>query len=209
MEIGIIGAGHIGGTLARRLGNVGHSVVLANSRGPETLGEFASAPGVTAGTVAQAAAPDLVIISIPTKAVPDLPRDAFAGKVVVDTDNYYPQRDGQIAAIDGGTTSARWHADLLPGARVVKVFNTINYVPLGDAGVPAGTEGRIALPVAGDDPEAKRVVSELVDALGFDPVDAGSLDESWRQEPGTPVYGANLGAADARAALAAATRRAT
>ncbi|MEV4537873.1 NAD(P)-binding domain-containing protein [Asanoa sp. NPDC049518] len=206
MDIGIIGAGHIGGTLARRLGALGHQIVVANSRGPETLDEtLTSAPGVTAGTVAQALDHDLVIVSIPTKAVPDLP-GSFAGKIVVDTNNYYPSRDGQIAEIDAGTPSSRWAADHLAGARVVKVFNTINWRPLGDAGKPAGTPGRIALPIASDDAEAKRVVSELVDALGFDPVDAGPLDESWRQEPDTPVYGADADAEGARAALAAATR---
>jgi predicted dinucleotide-binding enzyme len=207
MEIGIIGAGHIGGTLARRLGALGHRVVVANSRGPETLAALAAEPGVTAGTVAEAADHDLVIVSVPTRAVPDLPRDAFAGKIVVDTDNYYPQRDGRIAEIDRGTASARWTADHLPGARVVKAFNTINFRPLGEAGRPAGTPGRIAIPVAGDDAEGKRIVSELIDALGFDPVDGGSLDESWRQEPGTPVYNANLDAPAAREAIAAATRQ--
>ncbi|GIF51649.1 hypothetical protein DFJ67_5936 [Asanoa ferruginea] len=207
MEIGIIGAGAIGGTLARRLGALGHHVVVANSRGPETHDEdLVAAPGVTAGTVAQAADHDLVVVSIPTKAVPGLPQGAFAGKIVVDTNNYYPQRDGQIAAIDQGTTSARWVADHLAGARVVKAFNTINYRPLGAGALPAGAPGRIAIPVAGDDAEAKRVVSALIDELGFDPVDGGSLDESWRQEPGTPVYGADADAEGARAALAAATR---
>jgi predicted dinucleotide-binding enzyme len=207
MEIGIIGAGYIGGTLARRLGSLGHHVVVANSRGPETHDEdLVSSPGVTPGTVAEAADHELVVVSIPTKAVPDLPEGVFAGKIVVDTNNYYPQRDGQIAAIDQGTTSARWVADHLAGARVVKAFNTINYRPLGDGALPVGAPGRIAIPVAGDDASAKRVVSELIDALGFDPVDAGSLDESWRQEPGTPVYGADADASGARAALAAATR---
>ncbi|WP_089254294.1 NADPH-dependent F420 reductase [Asanoa hainanensis] len=206
MEIGIIGAGLIGGTLARRLGALGHRVVVANSRGPETHDEsLASAPGVTPGTAAQAADHDLVIVSVPTKAVPDLP-GAFAGKIVVDTNNYYPSRDGQIAEIDAGTPSSRWAADHLAGARVVKAFNSINWRQLGDAGQPAGTPGRIALPVAGDDAEAKRVVSELIDALGFDVVDAGPLDESWRQEPGTPVYGADADANGARTALAAAAR---
>ncbi|MEV0715881.1 NAD(P)-binding domain-containing protein [Asanoa sp. NPDC050611] len=206
MEIGIIGAGHIGGTLARRLGALGHSVLVANSRGPESLEQLEREPGVTAGTIAQATDHDLVIISIPTRAVPELPRDAFAGKIVVDTDNYYPQRDGRIAEIDRGTPSSRWTADHLTGARVVKAFNTINFRPLGEAGVPAGTPGRIAVPVAGDDAEATRVVSELVEALGFDAVDGGTLDDSWRQEPGTPVYNANLDAPAARAAIAEATR---
>jgi 8-hydroxy-5-deazaflavin:NADPH oxidoreductase len=206
MEIGIIGAGHIGGTLARRLGALGHSVLVANSRGPESLDHLEREPGVLAGTVAQAAERDLVIISVPTRVVPELPADALAGKVVVDTDNYYPQRDGRIAEIERGTPSSRWTADHLAGARVVKAFNTINFRPLGDAGVPKGTPGRIAVPVAGDDAEATRVVSELVEALGFDAIDGGTLDDSWRQEPGTPVYNNNLDAPAARAAIAEATR---
>ncbi|MEV4623513.1 NAD(P)-binding domain-containing protein [Asanoa sp. NPDC049573] len=207
MDIGIIGAGNIGGTLARRLGALGHRVVVANSRGPETHDEdLVAAPGVTPGTVAQAADHDVVVVSIPTKAVPDLPDGLFAGKIVIDTNNYYPQRDGQIEAIAAGTPSARWVADHLAGARVVKAFNTINYRPLGAGARPAGAPGRIAIPVAGDDAAAKQVVSSLIDELGFDPVDAGPLDESWRQEPGTPVYGADADAAGAVAALAAATR---
>lgn len=125
---------------------------------------------------------------------------------MVDAGNYYPGRDGQIAEIDGGTASSRWVAGHLPGATVVKAFNTMQAGHLLELGRPAGDEGRIALPVAGDDAEAKRRVLELVDALGFDAVDAGPLDESWRQEPGAPAYGADLGAEATRAALAAATR---
>ncbi|GAA1892090.1 NADPH-dependent F420 reductase [Asanoa iriomotensis] len=204
MDIGIIGAGHFGGALARRLGALGHTVVVANSRGPETLDKLEREPGVLAGTVEQAADHALVILAIPTHAVRDLPRDAFAGRIVVDTDNYYPQRDGRIAEIERGAASARWTADHLPGARVVKALNTINFQRLAEAGVPAGTPGRIAVPVAGDDAEAKRVVGDLIEALGFDPIDGGSLDQSWRQEPGTPVYNANLDAAAAREAIATA-----
>jgi 8-hydroxy-5-deazaflavin:NADPH oxidoreductase len=147
-----------------------------------------------------------VIVAIPLKAVPELPAGALEGALVVDTGNYYPGRDGRIAEIEGGTASSRWVADHLPGATVVKAFNTIQSGHLLELGRPAGEEGRIALPVAGDDPGAKRRVLDLVESLGFDAVDAGTLDESRRQEPGTPVYGADLGAEATRAALAAAAR---
>jgi len=132
--------------------------------------------------------------------VPDLPD--LGGKLVVDANNYYPGRDGQIAEIDGGTASSRWVADHLPGARVVKAFNTIQWSHLLEHGRPAGEAGRIALPVAADDAEAKDLVMALVDDLGFDAVDGGDLDDSRRQEPGTEVYGADLDAEGTRAALA-------
>jgi predicted dinucleotide-binding enzyme len=206
MQIGIIGSGNIGGTLARRFQELGHDVTLANSRGPQSLTDLAKETGVTPGTVADAAAHDVVVVAIPLKAVPDLPTDAFAGRVVVDTNNYYTRRDGTIAEIDGGKTSARWVSEQLPGSRVVKVFNSIYSSHLQDKGVPPGTNGRIGLPVAADDAEAKRIVSDLVDQLGFDPVDAGSLDESWRQEPGTLVYGTDLDAAGVAKGLADAKR---
>jgi predicted dinucleotide-binding enzyme len=145
-------------------------------------------------------------LAVPLKAVPGLPVADLAGRVVIDADNYYPARDGRIAEIDAGATSSRWSADLLPGARLVKVFNTIQSDHLLRLGRPPGGEVRIALPVAADDAAAKRLVMGLVDELGFDPIDAGGLDDSWRQEPGTPVYGADRDAAGVRAALAAATR---
>ncbi|WP_172899424.1 NADPH-dependent F420 reductase [Micromonospora echinaurantiaca] len=206
MKIGIIGSGHIGGTLTRRLSALGHDVTVANSRGPQTLAELAQETGATAGTVEQAAqGSDVVVVAVPLKAVPELPAEAFAGTVVVDADNYYPERDGNIAELqDRSVSSSRWTADHLQGARVVKTFNTIMAQHLMENGRPAGQAGRIALPVAGDDAEAKRMVMELVDALGFDPVDGGSLDESWRQQPGTPVYGADLDADGVRQGLAQA-----
>jgi len=148
-----------------------------------------------------------VVIAVPLRAVPDLPAAAFQNKIVVDANNYYPQRDGRIAAIaDDGVTSSRWTAEQLPGARVVKAFNTIYAGHLLERGVPVGQADRIALPVAADDAEAKQVVLGLVDELGFDPVDAGALDESWRQEPGTPVYGADRDASGVREGIAAAQR---
>jgi predicted dinucleotide-binding enzyme len=206
MKIGITGSGNIGGTLTRRLRELGHDVTVANSRGPGSLAGLAAETGATAGTAQEAARSEIVVIAVPLKAVPDLPAADLAGRLVIDTDNYYPARDGHIEPVDAGATSSRWTASLLPGAQVVKVFNTIQSDHLLRGGLPAGSAGRIALPVAGDDATAKRLVMGLVDDLGFDPVDAGGLDDSWRQEPGTPVYGADGDAAAVRAGLAAATR---
>jgi len=208
MRIGIIGAGNIGGTLARRLAALGHDVSVANSRGPETLRDFAKEAGVRAVTVREAArAGEIVILSIPEGRVRELPRDLFDGVpddvVVVDTGNYYPERDGRIEEIEAGMPESRWVSMML-GRPVVKAFNNIYAKDLRDRGTPPGTKGRRALPVAGDDPEAKRKVMRLVDELGFDPIDAGSLDESWRQQPGTPVYGPDYDAGQTRRALAAA-----
>jgi predicted dinucleotide-binding enzyme len=206
MKIGIIGSGHIGGTLTRRFQDLGHDVTIANSRGPETLGDIARETGATAGTVEEAAAAgEVVVIAVPVRAVPDLPSAAFRDKVVVDANNYYPQRDGDIEQLDDKSlTSSRWTAESLPGAKVVKVFNNIQSGHLLSYGRPAGDAERIALPVAGDDKAAKQTVMTLVDELGFDPVDAGTLDESWRQQPGTPVYGTNLDAAGVREGIASA-----
>ena len=209
MNIGIIGAGHIGGTLARRLAKLGHEVSVANSRGPETLAKLAKESGARAVTVSEAARnKDVVIVTIPQKNIPKLPKELFAGlpetTVVVDTGNYYPrQRDGRIDAIEAGTTESRWVAQQI-GRPVVKTFNNIYAQHLMERGRVAGAPGRIALPVAGDDKRAKEVVIGLLDELGFDGVDAGSLDESWRQQPGTPVYGTDLDADGVRRALAAA-----
>jgi 8-hydroxy-5-deazaflavin:NADPH oxidoreductase len=210
MKIGIVGAGHIGGALTRRLSALGHDVAVANSRGPETLAGLAAKTGATAASVMEAVeGKDLVIVTIPEKSIPELPKDLFAkvpaSTVVVDTGNYYPSRDGRIDAIESGTTESRWVADHL-GRPVVKAFNNIYAQHILDKGRPAGSPGRIALPVAGDDPEAKAVVMQLLDELGFDSVDAGSLDESWRQQPGSPVYAADFDEAGVRAALAAATK---
>jgi 8-hydroxy-5-deazaflavin:NADPH oxidoreductase len=210
MKIGIIGAGNIGGAVTRRLTALGHDVSVANSRGPETLRDLAAETGANAVTVAEAARDkDVVVVTIPEKNVPDLPSDLFAGAgddvVVVDTGNYYPQqRDGRIDAIEDGVAESRWVEQQL-GRPVVKAFNNIYAQHLLEKGRPTGTPGRIALPVAGDDQAAKSVVLGLVDELGFDPVDAGGLDESWRQQPGTPVYATDLDADGVRGALAEAT----
>ncbi len=182
---------------------------MANSRHPETLADLAAETGATAVSAGEASAgADVVVVTIPLKAVPDLPSDLLDGAaddvVVVDTCNYYPQRDGRIEAIEDGMPESRWVEQQL-GVSVVKAFNGIQAAHLLTMGLPEGAAGRIALPVAGDDADAKRVVSGLVDALGFDPVDGGGLDDSWRQQPGTPVYGSDRDAAGVREALAAAS----
>jgi len=206
MKIGIIGAGHIGGTLTRRLRALGHDVSIANSRGPQTLTALANETGAHAVTVTDAAkGKDLVIVTIPEKNIPALPKGLFGpaerDTAVVDTGNYYPRRDGRIAAIEDGTTESRWVSQQL-GHPVIKAFNNIHAQHLMENGRPRGTPNRIALPIAGDDVKAKALVMKLVDELGFDPVDAGLLDESWRQQPGTPVYGTDLDAAGVKRALA-------
>lgn len=206
MKIGIIGAGHIGGTLARRLHDLGHDVSIANSRGPESLTGVAKETGAKAVTVRAASHDkDVVIVTIPEKAVTALPPKLFADvpddTVVVDTGNYYPQqRDGRIDAIENGTPESKWVSQQL-GHRVVKVFNTIYANHLLERGRPKGEAGRIALPVSGDNGRDKEVVIRLVNELGFDAIDAGSLDDSWRQQPGTPIYGTDLDADGARRAL--------
>ena len=207
MKIGIIGAGHIGGVLTQRLTQLGHDVTVANSRGPETLRDLAAKTGARAGTVTDAARDkDVVIVTIPEKSVPELPKGLFehSHAVVVDTGNYYPQRDGRIGEIESGTTESRWVSEQL-GHPVVKAFNTIQSNHLLKDGRPRGDRERIALPVAGDDPNAKAVVSRLIDELGFDAVDAGGLDDSWRQQPGTPVYATDLDADGVQRALAEAS----
>jgi predicted dinucleotide-binding enzyme len=207
MKIAIIGAGNIGGNLARRLAALGHDVRVANSRGPETLADLVAETGVTAVAAADAAQDaEIVVVTIPMRAVAELPDgllDAAApGAAIIDTNNYYPQqRDGRIEPIEAGTTESRWVSDQL-GRPVVKVFNGVYAQRILDAADPAL---RFAIPVAGDDAAAKRRVMALVDELGFDAVDAGSIDESWRMQPGTPVYGLETDADGVRRALAQAT----
>lgn len=191
--IGLIGSGHIGSTVARLAVDAGHDVVLSNSRGPDTLQDLAAELGAhaRAGTTEQAAAADLVVLTIPLKNVDSIPADALRGKVVIDTSNYYPQRDGQIATLDDhhSTTSELVQAHLA-GSSVVKAFNNINYLHLGSLQRPAGSIERSALPIAGDDADAVRRVAELLDSLGYDAYNAGSLADSWRFDVGTPAYGA-------------------
>jgi predicted dinucleotide-binding enzyme len=211
MKIGIVGAGHIGGTLAFLFTRAGHEVALGNSRGPDTLAETVAAlgPSAHAATAADAAAfGELVVVAVPQKAYSALPPEPFVGKIVVDANNYYPQRDGHIAPLDAKTaTSTGLLADHLPDARVLKAFNTINYAHLRDRGAPdAPAAERYAIPVAGDDAEARAVLTGLIEQIGFSAVDTGPLAESWRQEPGSPVYGAEVQPDQAVVLLAEARR---
>jgi len=182
---------------------------VANSRGPESLKDLAAETGAKPVSVREAArSGELVVVTIPQKNVASLPADLFAGVpqdvVIVDTGNYYPrQRDGRIDGIEGGLVESRWVEQKL-GRPVVKAFNNIYAEHLLKLGKPAGSAGRIALPVAGDDGAAKAVVLRLIDELGFDGVDAGGLDESWRQQPGTPVYTKDFDAPGVKRALASA-----
>ena len=211
MKIGIIGAGHIGTALAKHFTQLGHTVNIANSRGPETLGDVAQQTG--AAPVQQTDAPngaEILVITIPLKAVPDLPKDLLknlpANAIVIDTCNYYPaHRDGQIAELDNGTPESVWVAQHI-NHPVIKLFNNIISMSLADEGKPKGTPGRIALPVAGDDTAAKTRLIALLDQMGFDGLDAGTLGESWRQQPGTPAYCTNLDLATLPGALAAANK---
>jgi 8-hydroxy-5-deazaflavin:NADPH oxidoreductase len=195
--VGIIGSGMIGGTVARLSVAAGHQVVLSNSRGPETLAELAAelGPLATAATAEQAAeAGGLVVVSIPVKAFGEVPVKPLAGKPVLDTGNYYPQRDGHIAELDtGALTSSGLLQRYLPESHVVKVFNNIFFRHLRWLARPSGDPDRTALPIAGDDAQAKAAVTAFLDSIGYDAADAGPLAESWRQEPGTPVYGTPYG----------------
>jgi predicted dinucleotide-binding enzyme len=206
MKIGIVGAGHIGGTLATHFTRLGHAVKIANSRGPETLKDVAKNTGATATTVEEALKDaDLVVVTIPMKNVPDLPRELFSrlpeATIVVDTCNYYPDsRDGVIPELEGHMPESAWVEKHI-GHKVVRAFNNIMAPLLASLGKPRGAKGRIALPVAGDDTRAKQAVMDLVDAIGFDPVDGGSIAESWRQQQGMPVYCTNLDAEGVRNGL--------
>jgi len=214
MHIGIIGAGNMGATLAELLTGLGDQVTIANSRGPRTLADIASRTGATPVPVTEVTSKaDVVIVAIPEKNVPGLPAGLISAlpldTVVIDTGNYVPKlRDGHIDAIDAGLPESQWVQAQL-GRPVVKAFNTIRPASLARLGKPAGAAGRIAIPVAGDDPAATAVAPELADHLGFDGLDAGRLAESWRQQPGTPVYTTDLPLDAARQALSDATREQT
>jgi predicted dinucleotide-binding enzyme len=208
--IGFIGAGHIGSQLARLAVANGYDVVMSNSRGPETLGALVKelGPRARAGTTADAArAGDLVVVTIPLKAYRTVPVEPLAGKIVVDTNNYYPQRDGHIRELDDETTTT---AELLqahlPGSKVVKAFNHIYAAELTKHGQPPGTQNRRALAIAGDDAAAKATVSRLIDRFGFDVVDLGALKEGWRIQRDTPGYGPRRTAEELRRDVAAAKR---
>ncbi|GMA38099.1 NADPH-dependent F420 reductase [Mobilicoccus caccae] len=207
MKIGIIGVGNIGTTLAQRLPRAGHDVLVANSRGPETIEADVTSAGARAVTAQEAATEvDVLILSIPLARIPDLaPVVAAADErtVVIDTSNYYPARDGQIEALDDGQVESEWVVEQL-GRSIVKAWNAVLADTLAAAG--SGDAGRIAIPVAGDDERASAVARQLVEETGLDAVDAGSLSESWRQQPGSPVYCTSLTAEQIPSALAAAQK---
>jgi predicted dinucleotide-binding enzyme len=209
--IGFIGAGKIGSQVARLAVLSGYDVVLSNSRGPETLAALARdlGPKARAGTVEQAAraGDEIVVVSIPLGQFRTVPVEPLAGKIVIDTNNYYPQRDGQIPELDQETaTSTELLQRHLPKSKVVKVFNHIYAAQLTTDGQPKGAPNRRALVIAGDDAKAKGTVTELLDRFGFDAVDAGAAKDSWRIQPGTPGYGPRRNADELRADLAAAKR---
>lgn len=208
MRVALVGAGNVGATLVRYLAAAGHGVTVANRRGPQTLSDLADQTGAVAMTLAAVTRDArVVIVSVPLASIPELrtaglvlPDDA----VVVDTSNYVPyRRDPRIAELDDGAVESRWTERHL-GHPVVKAFNNITADSLRDRAAPPGTPGRVALPVAGDDASAEATVIELIDQIGFDGVAAGGLDDSWRQQPGTPVYCTDLDAEGVREALAKA-----
>jgi predicted dinucleotide-binding enzyme len=208
--IGFIGAGNIGQAVARAAVDHGYDVVLSNSRGPETLADVVADLGehATADTAEGAARRgDLVVVTIPLKAYRDVPVEPLAGKVVIDTNNYYPQRDGQVRELDDhSTTSSALLQAHLPQSHVVKAFNHIGAAHILEHAQPDGTPQRRALAVASDDEDAKATVRAFIHEIGFDVVDAGTLAESWRIEPGTPGYGPRLDVEELHEALDAATR---
>jgi len=208
--LGIIGAGNIGSQLARLGVFNGYDVVLSNSRGPATLDGLIAelGPRARAALPAEAAAAgDLVIVTIPLHAIDTLPLPELAGKLVIDTNNYYPQRDGNIVALDEETTTtAELLQDLLPDARIVKAFNHIYAADLTTDGQPAGSADRRALVIAGNDPEAREIVTALLDDFGFDTVDLGPLNEGWRIQRDTPGYGPRMDAFELREAVSTAIR---
>ncbi|KQV75551.1 NADP oxidoreductase [Aeromicrobium sp. Root344] len=207
--IGLIGAGHIGSQLARAAIAHGHDVVVSNSRGPETLVDLVSelGPSARAGTPAEAAeAADIAVVTTPVHAIGSVPAAPLAGKPVIDTNNYYAQRDGDIAELQDGTlTSSELLQKHLTGARVVKAFNHIQAAAITAEAQEAGTSDRRALAVASDDEAAKAAVAAFIDEIGFDVVDLGPLAEGWRVQPDTPGYGPRLTADELRAAAQAAT----
>jgi 8-hydroxy-5-deazaflavin:NADPH oxidoreductase len=218
--VGLIGSGYIGTTVARLAIAAGHQVVLSNSRGPQTLGDLVAelGPQARAARSGEAAmAGDIVVVTVPVKAYPNLPADALAGKIVIDTGNYYPQRDGQVPELDSTSlTDSEFLLRCIPAAKVVKGFNNIFFKHLQNLPRPAGAPDRTYLPIAGNDAAAKATVTEFLDSIGYGTVDTGPLAEGWRQQPNTPVYVAPYGAFEnekgvpvgegaVRAALAQAT----
>ncbi|MFQ6398198.1 NADPH-dependent F420 reductase [Nocardia sp. KC 131] len=222
--LGLIGSGHIGSALARLAVAAGFDVVVSNSRGPQTLGELVAelGPSARAATAEEAAAAgDIVVVTVPLRNYRQVPVEPLAGKVVIDTNNYYPDRDGRFPELDAGTTtSGELLQRHLPTSRIIKAFNNIYFPHLAALARSEGSSERTALPIAGDNSDAKTVATELLDAFGYDVVDVGALNESWRFQVGTPAYGdpyavalpfsdhdaAPASAEKVRAALAAAQR---
>ena len=208
--IGILGSGHVGSNLARAAIAHGYDVVLSNSQGPETIVGLAGelGPKARAATPAEAAAAaDFAIVAIPLPAIGRVPAEPLAGKVVIATINYFPQRDGHVPAIDDGITTAPGLLQAhLPASRVVRAFSMINAAEMSGDGHPAGDPKRRALALAGDDPDARRLVARLYDEFGFDAVDLGGLAESWRVDPGQPAFVVRQDAAELRANAARASR---
>ncbi|MFG1795353.1 NADPH-dependent F420 reductase [Nocardia sp. NPDC049149] len=222
--LGLVGSGNIGGTVARLAIAAGLDVVLSNSRGPETLTDLVAelGPRARAATADEAAAAgDIVVVTVPLRNYQQVPVAPLAGKVVIDTNNYYPDRDGTFPELEEGTiTSSELLQKHLPTSKVVKAFNNIYFLHLGQLATPAGSPDRTALPIAGDDADAKAAVTQLLDVLGYDAVDAGPLSESWRFQVGTSAYadvyakalpfwengGTPVGAAKIRELLAAVER---
>ena len=208
--IGFIGAGHIGSQLARLAVQHGYDVIVSNSRGPETLRDLVQelGPRARAGTSTEAAeAGDIVVVTIPLKNIGNVPVAPLAGKIVIDTNNYYPQRDGHIPELDTeASTTAELLQRHLPTSKVVKAFNHIYAAELTTDGLPVGTPNRRALAIAGDNAEAKRTVAQLIDQFGFDVADIGGLSDSWRIQRDTPGYGPRRNADELRRDVAAAQR---
>jgi len=205
MKIGVIGTGAIGGTIAIKMAVAGHEVKVYNTEGPDRLKKRAQELGVSPSIIGEIVNDvDVIILSIPTKAIQDLPKDLFANipenVILVDTTNYYPFRDDEIEELKNGKVESVWVAEAL-GRPVIKAFNNLLAHSLEHAGKPEGADRRIAMAISGDDEKAKAVVAGLINDAGFDIVDAGSLSESWRHQPGTPAYCTELNAAELKQAL--------
>jgi predicted dinucleotide-binding enzyme len=195
MNLGLIGTGDIGAVIVRKLRDAGYPVKMANARGPESLRDLAARTGAKPVSVEEAVQDvDLLFIVVPEKAIPELPKGllnrAKKETIVVDVGNYYPFRDGRIDEIENGLPESAWVEKQI-GRPVVKVLNTIVSKAFAGAGRPAGSKDRVALPISGDNPKAKEIVAQLIDRIGFDSVDVGTIAESWRQQPGSPVYCTN------------------
>lgn len=208
MKIGIIGAGFVGRAIGKLAVQAGHQVMLSNSRGPETMFSLRYAVGGEVGTVAEAVAfGDVVVVAIPMSAYRAVPVEPLAGKIVIDTNNYYHERDGRFPELDARvTTTSELLAGHLPRSKIVKAFNAITMKDLESDGRPAGVPDRRALPLAGDDADAKAVAVKLYDEFGFDAVDVGPLSEGWRFERGTPAYCVPFTKADLQKVLASTMR---